>query len=150
MCIYLSRGVNDISSSNYWRWVGFGTCAHHQDMQRLNGESCTYLDDIIPSEKSRLSMLDEIIKRYKQYGLVQLTYFELCDCRFLIVIPSTVAQSVSLSCYHPDPSDYQHTVDFKSRVKSELAMCVSHYHPVNIRSSFYFPERRLIQYDCGM
>ena len=63
VCLCMIRDECDISSPNYWRWIGFGTCALHQDLQRRIGESFTYLDDIIPTEVSRLSMLDEIVKR---------------------------------------------------------------------------------------
>ena len=66
------------------------------------------------------------------------------------MIPSAVAHSVSLSCYHPHPSDHQHAIDSEYFITSELTKCLSHYHAVSIKSLFYFPERRLIQYDCGM
>ncbi len=67
-----------------------------------------------------------------------------------MVIPAAMAHSVSMPCHHPHPSDLLNSVEQESCVKSALAKCTRHYHPVVIGTSFHFPERRLIQYDCGM
>lgn len=53
-------------------------------------------------------------------------------------------------CHHPHPSHVQQDADFKERMRTVLAECTLLYHPVVIGTSFQFPERRLIQYDCGV
>ena len=66
------------------------------------------------------------------------------------MIPAAMSRSVAVVCHHPHPSDRQRTVEYERRVKSALSRSTAHHHAVIVGSSFHFPERRLIQYDCGM
>ena len=60
-----------------------------------------------------------------------------------------MSQSVSMVCYHPCPSEVQKSIDFNERMKSVLAVCTAFHYPMIVGASFQFPERRLVQYDCG-
>ena len=71
-------------------------------------------------------------------------------CRFLICVPTCTCQPIAMYAYHPHPSQQQQAKDFNVQFENELLSCTEMLHPLATGSCFNFPERRLIQYDCGM
>lgn len=69
--------------------------------------------------------------------------------RFVIVVPAATAQQVVLHSYHPHPSDLQKAKEFDATFYRQMLPCLNLLHPMATGSCFLFPERRLIQYDCG-
>lgn len=72
-----------------------------------------------------------------------------CVCRFLICVPVTTCKPIAMYTYHPQPSMWQQAKDFDLLFEKELLLCTKLIHPLATAGCFYFPERRLIQYDCG-
>lgn len=62
---------------------------------------------------------------------------------------AATAQPLTLHSYHPHPSDFQEAREFESNLKSEVLPYLELLHPMVTGGCFLFPERRLIQYDCG-
>ena len=71
------------------------------------------------------------------------------DCRFLMFIPAALTKPVILHSYHPQPSKLQKDKEFNSNLRDGLLLCSDLLHPIATGGMFLFPERRLIQYDCG-
>ena len=64
-------------------------------------------------------------------------------------IPAATTQPVTLHSYHPRPSELQRAKTFDFNLKRDILPRFDLLHPIATESCFLFPERRLIQYDCG-
>mmetsp|Transcript_20269 Transcript_20269/g.57059 ORF Transcript_20269/g.57059 Transcript_20269/m.57059 type:complete len:871 (-) Transcript_20269:75-2687(-) len=68
---------------------------------------------------------------------------------FLFAISRVKARPVALWCPHPEPSAQNALLCAKATVNSSLAGYNRAFHVENIRHHMYFPDKRLVQYDCG-
>ena len=71
-------------------------------------------------------------------------------CRFLIFVPASTCGQASMHASHPHPSHLQQRKEFDAKLKYALPSLTTLLHPIATGICFQFPERRLIQYDCGM
>lgn len=69
--------------------------------------------------------------------------------QFVCIIPKARASRPVLACPHPHPS----TLLAQQRTAVELPLALSPlvdiYRPAFVRAQVYFPDKRLVQYDCG-
>ena len=78
-----------------------------------------------------------------------LVVFYSCVLRFLMFVPAATSQLITIHSYHPHPSELQRNREFQINFRTKLLPCFELLHPIVTGGSFLFPERRLIQYDCG-
>jgi len=93
--------------------------------------SCTeYLRKLILTPEERLEQLTDLVER------------------FVFVTPPVKSRGVQLhvSC-HSDLVDSNHLIDYQT--KSLLTEKSNLLHPIQTRMLVQFPDKRLIQYDCG-
>ena len=67
----------------------------------------------------------------------------------MFAISPVTAPRLTMHVSHPSPSTYnrQQQVDFM--MQRQLAQPVRFLHSLTMNTAVQFPERRLIQYDCG-
>ncbi len=70
-------------------------------------------------------------------------------CRFLMFVCAATSRPATLHAYHPHPSDFLQAKEFENNFKNGILPYVELLHPIATGGCFLFPERRLIQYDCG-
>eukprot|EP01125_Pyxidicula_operculata_P012732 TRINITY_DN4194_c4_g1_i1.p1 TRINITY_DN4194_c4_g1~~TRINITY_DN4194_c4_g1_i1.p1 ORF type:complete len:1463 (+),score=421.63 TRINITY_DN4194_c4_g1_i1:14-4402(+) len=68
---------------------------------------------------------------------------------FLCIIPNTRAPRITHHCSHPNPSTVVREQDEMTCLESHLSPATQFLQPAIIRSQMYFPDRALVQYDCG-
>ncbi len=68
---------------------------------------------------------------------------------FVCIIPSARAPSIELHCSHPNPSKRNAERQWMNALMEEVSSTTDIYRPAFVRSQLYFPDKRLIQYDCG-
>lgn len=69
--------------------------------------------------------------------------------QFLCIIPKARAPPPIIACPHPNPSTLLATQRLKSELPLILSPTVDIFRPAFVRSQVYFPDKRLVQYDCG-
>ena len=69
--------------------------------------------------------------------------------KFLVAIPKVRAAPVALWCPRPRGSRHTALANTLRRVQGLLPAYHRVFHPENIRHCAYFPDKRLVQYDCG-
>ncbi|CAG9760112.1 unnamed protein product [Ceutorhynchus assimilis] len=73
---------------------------------------------------------------------------DICD-RFIIYIPSAKADDPDVRVWHPPPSEYQKRKDNDQIIQLVFRKTISPLHRIATMMVTQFPDRRLIQYDCG-
>lgn len=68
---------------------------------------------------------------------------------FVFVIPKARAKSPMLWCSHPDSSAVAKAADRARVLWTAEGACSQLLHVPRLRTQLFFPDRRLIQYDCG-
>jgi E1A-binding protein p400 len=68
---------------------------------------------------------------------------------FVCIIPSARASSPRLHCSHPEPSLVLAEARQHDQLITELSSTTTVFRPAFVRSQLYFPDKRLVQYDCG-
>jgi SNF2 family DNA or RNA helicase len=106
------------------------TVENSQDPKKYLEYTNTLRNTIVSPEQRSESMNEELTK-------------------FLCYIPSARAQSIQMHCSHPDPSEAVKRESAKQSVIDELNPAIELLHTANIRTQIYFPDKRLIQFDCG-
>ena len=145
----------------YWLWIGYSNCLNHQTNEFSYTCVTSFLQEVLSSVEHRVKQLEETLKRLASlFTTVIFTctscasfggqYCTLMCCRFLIYTPSCHTRSIKLHASHPQPSHYQRAIDTDHKLKTELVPRVAFLHPIATGNCFQFPERRLIQYDCGI
>ncbi len=71
--------------------------------------------------------------------------------QFVCIIPKARAPQIEMHCAHPDPSERVRQISWSRTVESELKREVRTglFHEVAIRQKLNFPDKRLMQWDCG-
>jgi E1A-binding protein p400 len=75
--------------------------------------------------------------------------YQIRGCRFVFAIPPVTAPRLAMHVSHPSPSTYHHQQKVDFVMQRELAQPVRFLHSLTMNTAVQFPERRLIQYDCG-
>ncbi|XP_048027660.1 helicase SRCAP isoform X1 [Megalobrama amblycephala] len=117
---------------NNWSYSGYSSCltaqSHHTSCIL---EKSKVLTEAIHNSEERLQLLSEVIDR------------------FTFVIPPVEAKPITMHSCHPPPSlRYQHSL-FSSVLSSHLSPLTHTLHRIQCNMRTYFPDLRLIQYDCG-
>jgi SNF2 family DNA or RNA helicase len=68
---------------------------------------------------------------------------------FVCIIPKARAPPPVLACAHPHPSTLQEQQRTAQELPRLLSPTVDIFQPAFVRSQVYFPDKRLVQYDCG-
>ena len=69
--------------------------------------------------------------------------------RFVCVIPTVRAMPPNLHCSHPDPSTALNQAHRSYELCKQLSPALALLRPAFVRQQIYFPDKRLLQYDCG-
>ena len=69
--------------------------------------------------------------------------------RYVVYTPGVVAPEIRLHVSHPPPWRRQAERWRRLRLTAELSPRTADLHPIASAMATQFPERRLIQYDCG-
>ena len=67
----------------------------------------------------------------------------------MVYTPGVVAPEIRLHVSHPPPWRLQEERWRRLRLTAELSPGTAPLHPIASAMATQFPERRLIQYDCG-
>lgn len=68
---------------------------------------------------------------------------------FVCIIPKARAPTPGIWCSHPDPSVKLATERKNFELCHQLSPMLDIFQPAFVRTQMYFPDKRLIQYDCG-
>jgi SNF2 family DNA or RNA helicase len=68
---------------------------------------------------------------------------------FTCIIPRVRARGFELHCSHPDPSFRIATARLHYELCQQLTPRATSLHTSYVRQQIYFPDKRLVQYDCG-
>lgn len=109
-----------------------------------------FFNEVLPSLEHRIKNLDEITKRYVYHLRHYNDVMHVCVSRFLMFVPTSTCGQISVHAYHPHPSYLHQSKEFDMKLRCELPSLTTLLHPIATGHCFQFPERRLIQYDCGM
>lgn len=89
------------------------------------------LSEAVLSSYQRFNQLEHIIKN------------------FICYIPKARTKSIKMYSHHTPP-DYLNKVSSKEyQIEEHLKRKIDILHPSHVRTQLYFPDKRLIQYDCG-
>ena len=89
------------------------------------------LRHLVPSFEQRLEQMHELI------------------VNFTFVIPRCQASTPELHCSHPSPSLATHAEWRERQITSFIAANTALLRPAMVRFQLSFPDRRLLQFDCG-
>lgn len=73
---------------------------------------------------------------------------ELIEC-FTCIIPAARAPPIELHCSHPNPSTVLEERRFNAELERNISPTVDIFRPSFVRMQLNFPDKRLIQFDCG-
>lgn len=68
---------------------------------------------------------------------------------FVCIIPKARSHPIQLHCCHPNPSTVSQQNLFQYQLLTAASPLTDVYRIPYIRQQLYFPDKRLIQYDCG-
>eukprot|EP01133_Synstelium_polycarpum_P005747 gene5747-6651_t len=91
------------------------------------------------------SLIADAVKTVDQRELEMRPFIE----RFVFLIPRTRAPPIRLVASHASPSKVLSEALFETRVLSLLAPAVAPLREAFKRTQLFFPDRRLVQFDCG-
>lgn len=69
--------------------------------------------------------------------------------QFVCIIPKARAPPPQLACPHPNPSTVLAANRLACELPHKLSPTVDIFRPAFVRSQVYFPDKSLVQYDCG-
>jgi E1A-binding protein p400 len=92
------------------------------------------------SEKHRSMVLLPAQRSEQLQSLVQ---------RFVFVIPRASAPSPQLTCFHPSPLWQAEQDERQDVLGSTVSANDSIFRAASVRTELSFPDKRLVQYDCG-
>ena len=141
---------------------------HKYYLSKLRGESnCVYgynlltnmLNSIIIPSIHIHSKLSNYPSKYLDYSNTLRDLILLPEHRanlmkdiitnFVCIIPSARASQIQLHCSHPNPSKVTREEWANNYIIASVSNSTDIYRPSFVRSQLYFPDKRLIQYDCG-
>ncbi len=67
----------------------------------------------------------------------------------MFLIPRARARQLHLHSSHPDPSEVMSVRRDRLAAEQQLAPLLEPFWPALVRTQVYFPDKRLIQFDCG-
>ncbi|KAF0291837.1 Helicase domino [Amphibalanus amphitrite] len=118
-------------------WNGLAHCVPADPCQsgaaatRRYWRQTEHLDRLLPTIPQLLERMHDILSRYVVYT------------------PGVVAPEIRLHVSHPPPWRLQEERWRRLRLTAELSPRTADLHPIASAMATQFPERRLIQYDCG-
>ncbi len=68
---------------------------------------------------------------------------------FTCIIPKVTTRPIELHCSHRKPTKITEQARQSSMLAEQISPLFSVYRPAYVRQQIYFPDKRLIQYDCG-
>lgn len=74
---------------------------------------------------------------------------EVMISEFVFAIPRARTRPQSAWCCHPNWSAAVDTARRAIRLTSSVAPVLTALHPASVRQSLFFPDKRLLQFDCG-
>eukprot|EP00958_Prasinococcus_capsulatus_P028547 scaffold6922_cov363-Prasinococcus_capsulatus_cf.AAC.5 len=107
------------------------------DLKEMSASACQYLsfssalEGAIKSPPERAAQMKETIES------------------FCCVIPAARARAPQIHCSHPSPSLLHQDAVFEASCHERVLPLMSPLRTSIIRQTLFFPDRRLIQYDCG-
>lgn len=69
--------------------------------------------------------------------------------RFVVIIPKARAPTISIHCSHPLSYIREEQQSKQENLMNEISPLSEFLRPAEVRSELYFPDKRLLQYDCG-
>ncbi|XP_052073827.1 helicase domino-like isoform X2 [Mytilus californianus] len=121
---------------NTWKGLGMVYCRNVHTWPNVNHPSYYWkqtkvLSNLVNTPEQFLHKMEDILLRYT------------------FITPPVTAPRIQMHVSHPPP---QHLVEERRRetlLQSELSPKATCLHPISTRLLVQFPEKRLIQYDCG-
>eukprot|EP01119_Soliformovum_irregulare_P001865 TRINITY_DN1170_c3_g1_i2.p1 TRINITY_DN1170_c3_g1~~TRINITY_DN1170_c3_g1_i2.p1 ORF type:complete len:1172 (-),score=371.67 TRINITY_DN1170_c3_g1_i2:332-3847(-) len=117
------------------------------------------LDRLILDLPSRVHCIAAKSTRYFEYSNALLEMIRIPSDRieelqpvienFVCIIPRVRASAIQLHCSHPPPWKIEEQLQVENQLSTWKRSQVDVLRPAAIRTQLYFPDRRLIQYDCG-
>ncbi|XP_044486357.1 protein PHOTOPERIOD-INDEPENDENT EARLY FLOWERING 1 isoform X4 [Mangifera indica] len=104
--------------------------ALHQKTDRISYLYSSKLADIVLSPVERFQNMIDLVES------------------FMFAIPSARAPAPACWCSKSGASVFLHPT-YKEKCSEDLLPLLSHIRPAIVRKQVYFPDRRLIQFDCG-
>ncbi|XP_043943014.1 helicase SRCAP [Protopterus annectens] len=136
MFSFPSQKEDCIHESTFWSSCGYAHCCASQICEKVDFTASVWtrteaLTRAIHSPLDRLKELDGIIER------------------FIFAMPPVEAPPITMHASHPPPSLMHSEAMFKKTLHQQLSKRTDSLHQIICNMRTQFPDRRLIQYDCG-